>query len=243
MRAADLPRHLRVNYRAVDATGGVIAESRDLEEVQARVRDSLRANSGRARTNAPVEGWNRDGLIDWDFDELPHSIETGREGRSVTVFPALVDNGTSVDLRTFETPEAAQRATRLGLSRLYAIRCRRELKWNLKREPGFERLILLFSPLGDAARLESHLSSLIARSACVEDKPAVRNAIDFESRLDPAWNELADATSDLITLTDSILAGAHAVLGRLEQPAPEAWRPTLADVNDQLGRLNAVTAE
>ncbi|MEM0982453.1 MAG: ATP-dependent RNA helicase HrpA [Planctomycetota bacterium] len=234
-RPSDLPNHLKINYRAIDADGEVIAESREIETVQAEVRKLGKAGAGPIR--GAQDAWSRDGLIDWDFDELPETVEIRKAGRTVVAFPGLVDEGASVSLHTFETPEQADRATRLGLARLFAMRIRRDFKWNPKREPGFEKLILLFSPLGDAKTLESHLTSLVARELCVEDRELVRDSTEFDSCLDSAWDRLAGAVSELFGLAQQCLSGAHTVLGRLEQPAPESWNPARADVNDQLGRL------
>ena len=239
LRDEELPEHLRVNIRAVDARGKVLAESRDLAEVQARVNAARSDDRG---PRAPDEtGWHRDGLIDWEFGELPESIVDERGGRATTWHPALVDTdpdtGRGVGLRLLDTAEAAERSTRLGVSRLFAHRLRRELKWRPDREPGFDRLAVQFSPLGEPSVLASHLSSLVARALCLEDQPLVRTSEEFERRIDTAWDRLGAVAPELFALVDQILTGAHALRARLERPAPDAWRPALADVNDQIGRL------
>ena len=240
LRDSELPEHLRVNVRAVDAEGKVLAESRDLAEVQASVNAARRGSDAAVR--APDDGpWHRDGLKDWDFGELPESIVEDSGGRATTWYPALVDTdpdaGAHAGLRLLETPEAAERSTRLGLARLYALRLRRDLKWRPDRDPGFDRLAVQFSPLGDPSVLASHMSSLVARALCVEDQPLVRTPAEFERRVDDAWARFGTVAPEMFALVDQTLTAAHALRARLERPAPEAWRSALADVNDQIGRL------
>src|SRR5208337_4064320 len=72
--------------------------------------------------------WDRDGLTDWDFDELPAEIELLRGRLSVKAYPALLDRDGSVSLRLVDSLRRAEDETRFGLRRLCFLATQRELK-------------------------------------------------------------------------------------------------------------------
>ena len=72
--------------------------------------------------------WDRDGLTDWDFDELPAEIELPRGRLAVKAYPALLDRGSSVSLRLVDSPRRAEDETHFGLRRLCFLATQRELK-------------------------------------------------------------------------------------------------------------------
>src|SRR5690606_5919842 len=80
-----------------------IAEGRDLGALQQRLTAEVRR-----AVAATAHGLERRGLREWDFGELPRSVQQNRGGYTVTAYPALVDEGDSVAIRVFDS-EADQR--------------------------------------------------------------------------------------------------------------------------------------
>ena len=93
-----LPRHLRITVRVTDS-GRVLAEGKDVAELQRELRPRLRAVLSEA-----AGGITRTGLTSWNIGELPREFRNG----SVVAYPALADAGATVDVRLFETPDAAR---------------------------------------------------------------------------------------------------------------------------------------
>ncbi|MFZ5579499.1 MAG: ATP-dependent RNA helicase HrpA [Pseudomonadota bacterium] len=149
---ADIEPHLRLRVELVDDAGEIRGSGRDLAEMQQAL--------GGAAKRAFVKRFEaRKGLTGWDFDELPEvmavdvplspgpSPAPARGEGSVTVYPALVDAGESVTLSQLDTPEAAREATAKGLTRLFLLAAREEVK-ALKREVARDNaLCLLYSAL------------------------------------------------------------------------------------------------
>src|SRR4029077_3446919 len=106
-----LPPHLRITVRVTDGER-VLAEGKDVAELQRELRPRLRAVLSRA-----AAGLTRSGLTSWDFDALPTVF---REG-TVVAYPALTDAGTTVDVRLFETQAAARSAMWAGTRRLILL--------------------------------------------------------------------------------------------------------------------------
>src|SRR5689334_1309555 len=106
-----LPRHLRITVRVTDGDR-VLAEGKDVAELQRELRPRLRDVLSRA-----AAGITREGLTSWTFGALPKVF---REG-TVVAYPALADAGESVDVRLFETEDAARAAMWAGTRRLILL--------------------------------------------------------------------------------------------------------------------------
>src|SRR5690606_31919466 len=91
-----IPEYLRPNFRVLDERNRPIAEGRDLGALQQRLTAEVRR-----AVAATAHGLERRGLREWDFGELPRSVQQNRGGYTVTAYPALVDEGDSVAIRVF----------------------------------------------------------------------------------------------------------------------------------------------
>jgi ATP-dependent helicase HrpA len=128
------------------------------------------------------EGFNRDGLRDWDFGALP---ETVRTEAGVEAWPALVDQDSAVGLRLFETAGEALAEHREGVLGLLALRLADKLRW-LVRHHGLPRNAqLAWVGRADPAPTVDELVSDLARHAlyeCAEPNLAgVREQQAFEA--------------------------------------------------------------
>ncbi len=130
------PRHLRFLIEVVGDGRRVVAEGRDVAELQRhlgmRAREALKS----AAPESPAsQSWGRSGVTTWDFGELPPFVVRRVAGADIRAYPAIVDNGKSVDLRLLESSAAAEEASRLGVRRLFTLAARRELSAIAPRAP------------------------------------------------------------------------------------------------------------
>ncbi len=127
-RPENAPRHLRFLIEVVDERRSVVAEGRVLANLQAelgvRARAALKAPAPDGVTD---RAWERVGLTQWDFGELPPFVMRRVLGTTLRAYPGIVDNGSSVDLRLLESSAAAEAASREGVRRLFTLAARREL--------------------------------------------------------------------------------------------------------------------
>ncbi|MEF3194197.1 MAG: DUF3418 domain-containing protein, partial [Halothiobacillaceae bacterium] len=132
--------HLRLRVELIDDAGEIRASGHDL----ARMQQTL----GGAAKRAFVKRFeSRKGLTAWDFDELPEVMIIDTDSGPITAYPALVDAGESVTLTVLDTPQAAREATAKGLTRLFLLTAREEVK-ALRREVARDNaLCLLYSAL------------------------------------------------------------------------------------------------
>ncbi|MFT5136322.1 MAG: ATP-dependent helicase HrpA [Arenicella sp.] len=89
-----LDNYYRMNYRVLDTDGSLVDESRNLADLKQAyadaVQQSVHADHSPARSK-----FERHGLQNWNFDELPETIEYQHQGMTVRAFPMLkiVDDG------------------------------------------------------------------------------------------------------------------------------------------------------
>ena len=111
---------------------------------QRELRPRLRAVLSRA-----AAGLTRTGLTSWDLDTLPTVF---REG-TIVAYPALADAGATVDVRLFETEDAARSAMWSGTRRLILLGAPSPVKSIAGRLSTPAKLALSHNPHGSVAAM------------------------------------------------------------------------------------------
>ena len=131
-RPEAVPAYLRATCRVIGDDGTVVASGRELAAILERFGARARAAW---KSTAVTPGWERRGLVTWDFDELPLHVGRRVSGTELRSYPALVDRGTTVDLALLESSAAAEEATRAGVRRLVSLAVRGTLSSYVPRLP------------------------------------------------------------------------------------------------------------
>ncbi|MGB8166816.1 MAG: ATP-dependent RNA helicase HrpA [Chthoniobacteraceae bacterium] len=130
VRAADwpaqsLPAHLQPRVEVVDRGNKMVAVGRDLSAVQAVV-ESRDVRSDAWEKAARI--WERRGLSDWSFGDLPESIVVDEVGGApLLAHPGLEVDGDVVNVRLFRKREEAENASPAGVRRLAELVMARDL--------------------------------------------------------------------------------------------------------------------
>jgi len=227
-----LPPHLRMTFRVEDDEGDVLAEGKDLEKVRAAARPRLRAEL--ASETAALE---RHGLKSWTIGTLPREVALPGTGDAVRAYPALVDEGDAVGVRSFETPAAQAAAMWAGTRRLL----------RLTSPPPGRRVL---DRLGRSGPLSLSTAPHESVAAVIEDATVAAADALIKSGGGPAWDEagfarlrgrfagnLADTLGDVLVRVVAILDARRDVQLALEQLRADAFAPARTDVARQLGRL------
>jgi len=222
-----LPPHLRITVRVTDGEH-VLAEGKDVAELQRELRPRLRAVLSRA-----AAGLTRSGLTSWDFDALPTVF---REG-TVVAYPALADAGTTVDVRLFETEAAARSAMWAGTRRLILIGAPSPVKSIADRLSTPAKLALSHNPHGSVAAMFADCVNCAADYLMAEAGGPAWDREGF-GRLSAAVRAgLHEVTADVVARVESALRLAHAAQARLDDTKADAVQPAVADMRAQLARL------
>ena len=234
--ADKLPPHLLLNVRVVDEKGKKLTEGRDV----VALREQVGVKPEEAKPQAEERAWHRDGLKSWDFDKLPQRLDVKRAGVVLTKYPALLDQGESVSLRLLDSAAEAERQTRGGVLRLFAIAESRELKAQVQWLPGIDKLKLWGAPLAKERPLTEQLMDLLADRALFGDglfAGLPRSRMDFEELVRARRKHIVPAVQEVTKLVTPLFEAYHEVRLALETPRPAAWKYALDDMRGQLALL------
>jgi ATP-dependent helicase HrpA len=258
-RAENLKPHCFMNFRLVDEHGRVLGQSRNLAELRTKFREQVASQFRAARiegvaapatevpvaagakkaapppaTAAPAEAeGGLSGFTAWTFGALPELLEVRVAGREVIGFPALHDDGDSVSLRPYDTPEEAARVHRDGLARLFALNLKDQVR-AIEKLPGIRELALQMMNFGSEAELKARLVAATLRRCCpLEPLPA--DAESFARRCAEAKPRITLVAQEFMRLAGQLVAEHGALQKRLSglKTFPEA----VADIQAQVGAL------
>ena len=210
------PPHLQVNVRVVDAAGKELGAGRDLRALKSQFGEAAQLTFA-----ANDLGIERTGLKAWDCGDLPASLSFIRDGRRLTGYPALVDEGDTVAVRLLDTAEAAERAHRQGVLRLLRIALREQIRQLEKGWPNFNAVALQLRTRIAPDRLLEDWMNTICDRAFIGDDPLPRDGGRFEGQKQRARARLAavrDGAQRLLTEIAAAYAQLGAALGQAPPP-------------------------
>ena len=228
---ADIPPHLKMNYRVVDETGRELAMGRDLAKLKAELGQAAQLTFSSAEP-----GVERAGITVWDFGDLPEQITFTRDGRKLTGYPALVDETENVSIRLFDVRAAAELSTRAGVTRLLRLELKEQMR-NLAKVAGdlTQPLMQVRNAVG-AEDMKEDLIAAITDRAFIGDDPLPRNKKEYEAQKGRARTRLPAVMPAACRIFTAIAQEYHLA----SQKAGAAKGPlsrVAADVKAQLPRL------
>ncbi len=231
--AAQLDGHLKMNIEVVDARGKFLGEGRDLAELTARFAEASQAALAIPQTQkqqGPVEARA--------FAEVAEKTQQKVAGLSMTVYPALVEEGGTVKEGRFPTQAEAEYQHRRALQRLLLQQLAEPAKFLRNKLPGLTELGLLYRELG---RVDALVEDILLASldSCVLDGEATlpRDGAALAAlagKKRGAWTEHAERLAKLVL---DILKLWHGLQKRFKGKIDLAQAVALNDIKAQLGRL------
>ncbi|MCL2347967.1 MAG: ATP-dependent RNA helicase HrpA [Planctomycetaceae bacterium] len=228
-----LPNELVMNIRVVGNDGKPITEGRQLETLRQEL--GMQAAASVAAINDPV--WGRDNVTTWDFGDFPETLEVARSGMRITAYPALVDRRESVSLRLANSPEQANRQSRLGVMRLFQLAHHKELKTQTQWLPDFEKLKVYAQGLPEFDLKRDVADLLAIRALELDEKPLPRSELMFNGRVQQGKTRIGVAVQEVTRLMTPLLENFQQVRLLVEQHKKSRFQTTLADVKAQVNRL------
>jgi ATP-dependent helicase HrpA len=219
--AADLPPHLAVQVRVVDADRSELASGRDLAALRAKLGQAAQLSFAQAGP-----GIERKGLRRWDVGDLPESLARERGGARITGYPALVDDGDSVSVALFDTREAAAASMRAGVVRLIGIALADAQKRYEKGIGGFAPAALQLRTAIPTDALLADVLAAVRDRAFVGDDPLPRTEHAFAEQVKRARARLPAVAEGAFRLLAAIAAAHHALTQRIATLPPAQSRLT-----------------
>jgi len=227
-----IPAHLVPTFRIVDEGGTVLAEGGDL----AALRDEL-GSLAREAMAASGHAVERSGMTTWEIDDLPPSVEIDAAGRRTVAYPALVDEGETVAIRLFATPDEQADAMWAGTRRLLLLGMPSPVRRLRPLVTADGRAAVAAGPHPSFGDWAQDCLACAVDAALVSGGGPVWNAADFERLSRHTREETADTlievASDALEILDEHLE-VRETMGRF---TAEPFRESIDDVEEQLDRL------
>jgi ATP-dependent helicase HrpA len=232
--SVELAPHLLMNFKVIDDAGKVISMDRNLAALQGNL--SAKAETSQAMSH---DEFNRDGIVTWDFGNLPEKLQLKQHGITVEVYPAIVAKKDSVSLQVVPTQEQAASLTHLGLRKLLSLQLNQEIGYIKKLVPEVQKLLPYFSVLGDKpAYIEDFIASLLDQ-VFLQQALNIRNADSFNALLANRKNLTPTAIQFAKQLL-LVLEPALQVAKQLQQKnVPLAHVSSMQDMRSQFQHLIA----
>jgi ATP-dependent helicase HrpA len=229
---AEIPPHLKMNFRVMGEGGQELAMGRDLAALRRELGGA--AQAAFSGTSHSVE---QTGLTSWaKIGTLPATLVIKRAQQTVNAFPSVVDEGATVGVKLIDTQAAADAAHRKGVVRLLRIELAAQLRNWEKGPSGFTQAALAFRPLiGTDALLTDYIDALTDRAFIGDDEPP-RDEKAYKTQAQRAKTRLAPVADGLGKLLAGIGTELHAVNqllaapsgpGRVLIPTLKVWRDGL----------------
>ncbi|MFE2162431.1 ATP-dependent RNA helicase HrpA [Streptomyces lydicus] len=253
-----IPDHLKITFRVVDERRRKLAEAKDLEALRLQLKPKTRAAISKAfeeaagrpardgkggRTGAddaqpPAGPEQRTGLTSWTIGTLPRTFETRRAGQPLKAYPALVDEGSSVAVRLFDTEAEQLTAMWAGTRRLILLNIpSNPAKFAQDKLSNQQKLALSRNPHGSIAALfEDCVTAAADRLIAARGGPAWDEE-SFRKLFDAVRADLVDVTLRTIQQAQEVLAAWQACERRLKETTFPSLLPSLTDVKEQLAAL------
>ena len=175
------------------------------------------------------------GLTEWSFGTLQRQVSNTVKGHTVTGYPALVDQGTSVALRVFQTAAEQAEAMRGGVIRLLALRVPAPDRYVLEHLSNTEKLTFSQNPHGSVSALIADCALAAIDKLTPQDLPWDRES--FDRLYEVVRAELIDTVFSVTAVVERILASTRRIEKQLKGTTSLALISALNDVKSQLEQL------
>lgn len=223
----------RFFVEVVNDHGETLAAGRQIDPLRTRVGVTEDAPEPETPDESD-EDWHRDSMTDFDVDALPEEVIRRRGGVQVALYPALVDLGDAVATKLLPDRASAEIATRAGITRLFAIAERKELRSQVRWLPEADHAKIRLAGLVSAAEFESAMIGLMARLAFVEGEPPVRTRDAFRARRGERARRIPHAAQEIAGWLRSFADGHFQARREIESFSGDRFREALDDVAEQV---------
>jgi len=116
------------------------------------------------------DDFEREGLTEWNFDELPESHEIKQQGMSIRAYPALVDRGHCVDIKLYDNPQEAIVDSVKGMVRLAMLSQKETVKYLQKNLFKGKELGLSVVDIGSKEQVIDDIICAAVKQVCFSGK-------------------------------------------------------------------------
>ena len=198
----DVPDYLRMRVEIQSRNDATIASGRDLVSI----KNELDQRETPAEIDAwkkAASAWERRGLTQWDFGDLPERVEVAQVGGiPVYGYPGLAreEDGRAVALRLYKKREEAERDSREGLACLCEIHLGDETAWLQRELKGLNAFKDLYQSIASPQEMRERAYSHLEHYLFYRPRPLPLCETDFISLLKRARGTVRGLSERFLSL-------------------------------------------
>ncbi|ODS22995.1 ATP-dependent RNA helicase HrpA [Candidatus Endobugula sertula] len=231
--AITLDSYYQMNLCIMDEQQQRIDSSRELSLLRERYRDHVQE-----RLQVSGHEFERKGMVAWDFGQLPKDYELQQQGVSICAYPALVDQGDSVDLTLYDNPRNAEVDSLRGMVRLALLEQRDTVKYLHKHLFKGKELGLSVVDIGSRQQVVDDVVCAAIRQVCFHQPPLIRSKEDFAVAIEQGRSHIVEKAEWLVKYLLEALSQVVIIKKQIKQANnPLIIAYAAGDIQQQLQNL------
>lgn len=227
-----MPAHLTMRFSVIGADAGVIAESRDLPALQRELADTASAAFEQGSTN----DFERGGITDWDFGDLPEQVAFDQGGITLQGHPALCEEADGLALRLLDGAERAAAAHHDGVRALLMKRFAQQARHLRRGLPQLDRMAIDYREVDTADALKRDFAAAVFDRVFL-DGQVPRTRSEWLACCERGRAQIVEAGERLLERVSDILARGKTVRRALKGNIPLGLMDSYQDLQHQLDGL------
>jgi ATP-dependent helicase HrpA len=239
-----LPAHLRPRIEIVDNNQKSLGSSRDLNALRAQLQKvKVEPTKEPVHWQRVAQKWERFAVTSWNFGDLPERVTVSEDSHlPVYAWPGLQVEDRNVNVRLFQSKDAAIAASLLGVQRLVELAIQKDLAWLEKDLRALNGLVPWYAPIGNGDELQETALEHLKRHILPSEPLTALTQEQFLAAVEKSHRRVPGLAPQWMEQLSAILQLRYKVQQRVGALAPapvKADRPkTLTDFS-QLGKAVA----
>jgi len=228
-----LPHHLQMRFEVVDKQNKILATGRDLEQL----RQQLKGQVKKQKPTPSLQSYEREGLTQWDFGDIPEFMECEESGYSIRRHPALTNEKGKLALRLFDTEQEAKAKMSGGLRLLLKNQLKQDIRAVDRSLSDMAKLCLMFSTLAPCQTLKNDLLDATIQNTFINSQPVPRSREAFDQLLHSNRRALVENATEIYEALGELLPLFREVQKQLKGNLPLNRIEAAQDIKGQIDML------
>ena len=199
----------QMNFVLEDENGVEIAMARSLEKLQQDFKQQINKGLEQAADQNTEQTRTRQGITEWDFDELPEEVALKHGKITIKAWPTLRDCGESVSLEVIDNPLQAEKISRQGQLRLALLKGRDQVKYLTKHLLRGKELAITAAKIGERKPLVDALISASFQQAIFANPEVLREQQQFDRAFEAGIGDVVMIAQEKGQVIESLLLPLH----------------------------------
>jgi ATP-dependent helicase HrpA len=235
-----LDAYYNFNIHVLDERGKLMDQGRNLSMLRDRYRDHVQD-----QLQIVGNDFEQSKLTEWSFGDLPKTHLLQQNGLEIRVFPGLVDQGDSVDLKLYDNDQEAEICSIRGMVRLAILTQAPTIKYLRKQLLKNKDLGLSVVDMGSRDQVIDDIICAAVKQTCFDYNSSGETGADL-CRTQKDFTVAVEATKsqwvERAELTATLLIKSLALVVAIKKQAKQAKNAltiayAMSDINSQLSGL------